>query len=110
MPSLEEQIEALADQITNWQIQGIGSQTWMRHKKASAMEAIALLEQRMTVEHIPIASSISEGSEKGVLWNFGVCNLCRRDIERKEDPALDQWKDWFTTDSRNPRCFGLVQP
>ena len=110
MPSFEEQLEKLTDQIRGWQIDGAGTQTWMRHKKNSALEGLALLEHLMTVEHSPIAESITETSVNGVLHNFANCRLCRRDIQRHENTDMDQWEDWLTIETEYRRCYGLVKP
>jgi hypothetical protein len=109
MPSLQETLEEARKQIDGWQIPGIGSQTWMRHKKKSAREILVLIQNLMTVNHLPIADSIKEGVDTGNQFQTASCQLCKRDIDRYEDVNNNTWDDWRTIPEAT-RCFGLVAP
>jgi hypothetical protein len=109
MPSLKEQLEAAQAEILSWEVGSIGSQTYQKHRKRSALEGLRLIRQLMTVDHKPIADTIVDGNDKGTAMQTATCYLCGTDIDRYEDVDHDRWEVWRAIPDAT-RCFGLVKP
>jgi hypothetical protein len=109
VPSFKEQILAAQDEILSWEEGSVGSKTYQRHRKRSALEGLRLLKQLMLVDHQPIADTIVDGIDKGTAMQTATCYLCGTDIDRYEDVDRDRWEIWRAIPDAN-RCFGLVKP
>jgi len=109
MPSLQEQLEQARAEILSWHIDGVGSQTFMRHKKRSALEGIMLIQKLMTVDHLPDPDSIRDGDDMGTQMQTAICKICKTFIDRYEDVDRNQWETWRSL-ADGSRCFGLVKP
>jgi hypothetical protein len=109
MPSLQEALEEARKEIDGWSTPHVGSQTWMRHRRKTALEIWLLIQKLMTVDHVPIADSIKDGVDTGNQFQTASCQLCKRDIDRYEDVDNNTWDDWRSIPEA-ARCFGLVAP
>jgi hypothetical protein len=109
MPSLQEALQQARAELMSWQTSHVGSQTWMRNRRSAAFEMWKLIQNLMTVDHLPITDTIKDGVDAGNQFQTAVCQLCKRDINRFEDVNNNTWDDWRTMPEAS-RCFGLVAP